>query len=67
MRNFDKLATIPDWAIASYQFHVNHTGLHVTLSQPKGLRSFQSVKDGYIVYHRVGGMASHLGGWKQLH
>ena len=67
MRNFDKVAAIPDWAIASYQFHGNHTGLHVTLSQAKGLRSFRSVKDGYIVYHRVGVTVVHLGGWKQFH
>ena len=42
MRNFDKVTTTPDRAIASYQIHVNHTCLHVALSLPNGLKSFRS-------------------------
>jgi hypothetical protein len=40
MRNFDKVATVPERAIVSYQFDVNHTCLNRALSLLKGLRSF---------------------------
>ena len=42
MRNFDKVETILDRAIASYQFHVNHTFfVKDTLGQQRFHRSRQ--------------------------
>ena len=40
MRNFDKVETVSDRAIASYQFHVNHTFfVKDTLDQQRSHRS----------------------------